>query len=326
MQILILGPTHQFGKGGIETQIEQLSSALEDLGHPCHVFDTFHQPWTLGSVRQLISHLAHCDVVLLMGLNLKAYLFCLLSNRNVLLSYHTISNASGWELRLRKHITKHLPKVYNSYFVASIEHQGNLPPKVLYPCYASSAFSQQANEALAWHERPIAAGFLGRLIPEKGPQIFLKACAILGFSDLKLQVIGAGPSCSELQALAATHHLNVDFTGGLNAAGVARALQSLKVLVIPSIWHEPFGLVMLEGIAAGCHVVASAVGGLPEAGADLAIYVPPGDPRALACALSGLLEGPPPQRLEARLCHLERFKPGTLAQLLANEMQEMLRQ
>ncbi len=41
-------------------------------------------------------------------------------------------------------------------------------------------------------------------------------------------------------------------------------LSSVDVLVVPSLWHEPFGLVLCEAISAGVPVVASAVGGIPE--------------------------------------------------------------
>jgi glycosyltransferase involved in cell wall biosynthesis len=41
-------------------------------------------------------------------------------------------------------------------------------------------------------------------------------------------------------------------------------LRSIDVLVVPSLWHEPFGLVLCEAIGAGVPVVASAVGGIPE--------------------------------------------------------------
>ena len=88
--------------------------------------------------------------------------------------------------------------------------------------------------------------------------------------DLTLEVIGAGPCGLELHHLAMEHCLNVHFAGALDAAGVAQALQRIKVLVIPSLCEETFGVVMLEGLAAGCHVVASEIGGLPEAGAEFA--------------------------------------------------------
>jgi glycosyltransferase involved in cell wall biosynthesis len=60
--------------------------------------------------------------------------------------------------------------------------------------------------------------------------------------------------------------------------------------VVPSVWPEPFALTSLEGMAAGAAVVASDVGGVPEAVGGAGLLVPPGDDAALAAALAGLAD------------------------------------
>ena len=62
-----------------------------------------------------------------------------------------------------------------------------------------------------------------------------------------------------------------------------------KIMVIPSLYDEPFGIVALEGIASGCVVVGSQGGGLKDAIGPCGITFPNGDVAALASCLEALL-------------------------------------
>jgi glycosyltransferase involved in cell wall biosynthesis len=79
--------------------------------------------------------------------------------------------------------------------------------------------------------------------------------------------------------------------GTWTQAAVREAWRRCLFGVVPSIWPEAFGLVALECMAAGRPVIASRVGGIPEVVADgeCGVLVSPGDPTALAAAMSGLL-------------------------------------
>ena len=70
-------------------------------------------------------------------------------------------------------------------------------------------------------------------------------------------------------------------------------MADLDVFVLPSLW-EGFGLVLVEAMAAGRPVVASAVGPIPEIVVDgvTGLLVPPGDPAALAEAIIRVLQDP----------------------------------
>jgi glycosyltransferase involved in cell wall biosynthesis len=62
-------------------------------------------------------------------------------------------------------------------------------------------------------------------------------------------------------------------------------MAAARVVAVPSVWQEPYGLVAAEAVALGRRVVASDIGGLPEACGGKATLVPAGDAGALARAL-----------------------------------------
>jgi glycosyltransferase involved in cell wall biosynthesis len=96
---------------------------------------------------------------------------------------------------------------------------------------------------------------------------------------------------------------NIRFVGPLQASALDNAYGKCDVLVLPSR-NETYGMVVTEALARGIPVIATAVGGVPEAlgvapdGTRPGLLVPPDDARALAEALRAWLTGPD---LRARL-------------------------
>jgi glycosyltransferase involved in cell wall biosynthesis len=138
-------------------------------------------------------------------------------------------------------------------------------------------------------------GVVARLQPEKGVATFLKAASRVAKAVPRARFIvaGGGPLRAELEALVERIGLerNVRFLGFRSDP---RALiRLLDVLVVPS-HTEGAPLVVLETMAAGVPVVASAVGGIPDqvSHGDDGLLVPPGDPAALGDAVLKLLEDP----------------------------------
>ena len=87
-------------------------------------------------------------------------------------------------------------------------------------------------------------------------------------------------------------HPGADFMGPVDDSTKAHQLSSSAILVAPNTSGESFGLVILEGLAAGCAVVASSLPAFQYVAGDAAVLVPPGDPAALAQALNRLLGDP----------------------------------
>jgi glycosyltransferase involved in cell wall biosynthesis len=107
--------------------------------------------------------------------------------------------------------------------------------------------------------------FLGRLSREKGVDWLLRAWAKLDPRGRRLVIAGTGPEESSLKQLAVQLELQrVHFTGFVDKKQQADLWAKSAALVVPSIWDEPFGMVVLEAWARGRPVVAFAKGALPE--------------------------------------------------------------
>jgi glycosyltransferase involved in cell wall biosynthesis len=128
--------------------------------------------------------------------------------------------------------------------------------------------------------------FSGRLIPEKGILQLIKAMQQLKtYSDIKLVIIGSGslgnnqsPTHFQEQLKEASQDLdNIHFTGYITYKEMAHYLQKADIAVLPSIWEEPFGLTVAEGMAAGLPIITTHRGGIPEMVTDRNAIVIPTD-------------------------------------------------
>jgi glycosyltransferase involved in cell wall biosynthesis len=132
---------------------------------------------------------------------------------------------------------------------------------------------------------------VGALEDRKGHDVLLDALARRDVRHLAVLVAGGGTREAALRARAASLGLaaTVRFLGRVD--DVAPVLAAADVLVMPSR-HEGLGVAALEAMAAGLPVIASRVGGLPEAVVDGAtgLLVPPGDAAALGAAIARLAE------------------------------------
>jgi glycosyltransferase involved in cell wall biosynthesis len=107
--------------------------------------------------------------------------------------------------------------------------------------------------------------FLGRLSKEKGVDFLLRSWAKVRNANRRLVIAGTGPEELFLKKLAIDLNLvNVVFTGFLNKEQQVSFWSNSSALVVPSIWDEPFGMVVLEAWSKERPVVAFAKGALPE--------------------------------------------------------------
>ncbi len=168
----------------------------------------------------------------------------------------------------------------------------------------------EADPALVagWRERhrrgagPLVV-FVGRLIDWKGVDDLLAAAAIAALDRPELSVViaGSGPLREELERRTAELGLTerVHFTGWLSREEVTALQAAADVISVPSRTaadgsREAQGLSVVEAMALGRPVVASRVGGIPDAitDAENGLLVPEQDPRALAKAIVRVAEDP----------------------------------
>jgi glycosyltransferase involved in cell wall biosynthesis len=140
------------------------------------------------------------------------------------------------------------------------------------------------------------------LIPDKGIGYLIEAAAevVRECPDVQFVHIGDGPLFEEYQQRVARLGLQEQFkfAGLLNLPEIAPLIASADVFTLPCTWGEAFSLVVLEAMAAGKPVIATRLGGNPEAvdHGRTGILVPPKDAGALAKAIVELRRDPSKRR------------------------------
>ncbi|MBN9562272.1 MAG: glycosyltransferase family 4 protein [Alphaproteobacteria bacterium] len=164
------------------------------------------------------------------------------------------------------------------------------PPFVLHNCIDLAALPPPAAR-----EKLIL--FAGRLVPEKGADTFVAACAaaLPALPGWRAEMIGAdrfradSPDTDFIRSLRdAARADGVALLGYRDHPEVLEAMARAAIVVVPSRWQEPFGLTAVEALACGASLICSRRGGLPEIGGEVAVYADPDDPLALGEAIRSL--------------------------------------
>ena len=160
-----------------------------------------------------------------------------------------------------------------------------------WPCGHDVGAFQASNESRQAPDGPLRLGFLGSVMISKAPDVLLSAFSGLPQGIASVDLFGAythyhgddGYRAVMEPLLAAP---GVTMHGPIAHEAVPAALASLDVLVVPSIWPENSPLVIREAFLAGVPVIASRIGGIPEAVVDgvNGLLVEPGDVEGLAAS------------------------------------------
>jgi glycosyltransferase involved in cell wall biosynthesis len=137
--------------------------------------------------------------------------------------------------------------------------------------------------------------YIGRLSREKGVDVLLRAWKSINSGSVQLKVVGDGPDRFRLENVVREEGIsNVEFAGFIPPGEQNSVWNHAIVSVVPSIWEEPFGMVVLEAWNRGVGVVVSAVGGLDEivTHAEDGLKFPTGDAEALTRALREVIANP----------------------------------
>ena len=143
--------------------------------------------------------------------------------------------------------------------------------------------------------------FVGKLVPEKGVDIYVESIKLIAkkFIDWRFYIIGSSKAGLNNPKTKYEKEIidsflkigkNVKYYGFLPHSKVCNILQKSSILVVPSIWNEPFGLTALEGIANRQAVIASKVGGLVDIVGKRGILIQDIDKTKIANRLSNLMK------------------------------------
>ena len=159
-----------------------------------------------------------------------------------------------------------------------------------------------------------------RLVRKNGLEYLIRSMGLLK-EECKLLILGDGPERQNLEFLAKNTSRNIEFLGSVSYEDMPFYLAGADIAIVPSIM-EASSLFMLEAMAMGKPVIASAVGGLPETLGDAGILVPSMSPVSLACEIEELLHDPEKRKKlgnKARKRVEERFTCKKIAREIEKE-------
>jgi len=313
---------HEWHEAGMEVIVASDVSCMKEQAQSFS-FPVFYRP----SLRKWIALLRWCDVYLQFNVSLKATWPLLLIRRPLVVSHHSYywlsrDGERDWKERLKLHIASASSNIFAS---SAIAKEVGLQGVVIQDPYDDALFRP---DKAATRDTELA--FVGRLVSDKGADQLLQAMARLKARDLvpKLSIIGDGPERPRLERLCDELNMSdqVRFLGAKPQPEVSVLLRRHRILVVPSLWAEPFGVVALEGLASGCVVVVSDKGGLPEAIGPCGLTFPNGDVMALAEKLEQVLVN---QDIASKLLagaesHLAKHQPAFIARRFIEVLQRAL--
>jgi len=328
---ILLGSHHFFpSTGGIETVSNLLAREFVAQGHEVRVvtqtagngdfpFVIVRRPDAFELLRQV----RWCDVFLQNNISLRTAWPLLFVRRPLFIAHQTwITNpdgSTGGQHRLKRFVLRHATSFAIS---GAIAESLPVPSIRVGNPYDDKIF----NATAANRTRELI--FVGRLVSDKGASLLLDALRLMKTKP-RLTIVGDGPERAALEKEVADSQLQsqVEFAGSRHGTSLAELLRQHEILVVPSLWKEPFGIVALEGIACGCVVIGSAGGGLAEAIGPCGVTFPNGNAQALRDAIARLLDDPAERdRLRQNApSHLARFGPRRIAARYLETMTKVLR-
>ena len=302
MKILHYSPAFLPNVGGLELNVANIAEHLQRVGHEVTVVTRTPSPEPdrfcfrvvrRPTVREFLRWTRWCDIFFQANVSLRGLWPLLLVRRPWAVSHHSwycrTDGRIAWQDRLKRYLLR-----YAAVSIAVSQAVANdlAVPSVVIP----NPYRDHLFRLIPGIERTEELLCVGRLVSDKGVDVLLDALAILAREGLepRLTLVGEGPEAKRLQEQARTLGLAdcVDFQGTLIGEELAAALNRHRVLVVPSRYNEPFGIVALEGIACGCVVVGSAGGGLAEAIGPCGRTFRNGDAADLARVLGEVLRHP----------------------------------
>lgn len=142
--------------------------------------------------------------------------------------------------------------------------------------------------------QPYTFTYVGRLNPDKGVDLLLRATKLLDSQSFQVKIIGNGQDLDRLKALIEELEIGdrVEFLGSRSSKEILETVRSSLALIVPSRWQEPAGYVTLEASSVRTCSIVSRVGGLPEMAGDSNLFFDREDYKILAQQMQLCLDNP----------------------------------
>ncbi len=321
---LLIQHTHQPGEiAGVVTYIDAIVPGLNAKGVETQILST-----RTTSLKSWIAAIQWADVVHMNSNHLGFALLCKLFRKKIVIKYHYlfyISTHSHYEKmalwqRLKLEFIQTLPKSNYSLkwklhtFVKWARFGTRFGTALL--CDRHTACSRFLAESLSfpWSvaalnypietatpkksledlTQPYAFAYVGRLNPDKGVDLLLRATRLLQNQPFQVKIIGSGQDLDRLKAIVEELEISdrVEFLGSRSGKEILEIVRSSLALVVPSRWQEPAGYVALEASSVRTCSIVAKVGGLPEMAGESNLFFDREDYKTLAQHMQACLENP----------------------------------
>jgi glycogen(starch) synthase len=273
--------------GGVATNTLTIANAFISQGYDVTVVTLTSEYWAANSnitvirnpsLPQLLKLYWQADWILFSNLSAQLCWAAVFMNKKFGLHHHsssafnrpkTIGVVSNIKRFIENKIISKSIHFVNSEFTK--QDGGNffekLPTYITYPIVE---YTKVPEHIIGGYPAKKNAIFVGRIEIEKGVSYLLEHIDIIkqSLNIDELTLVGSG---SLLNSLQKQKLKGVKFTGAVDLATVHKLMAEAAYVFVPSIWQEPFGMVALEGLAAGAVVISSDRGGLPEAVGDTGV-------------------------------------------------------
>ncbi|MEI7979631.1 MAG: glycosyltransferase family 4 protein [Bacteroidota bacterium] len=317
MKIIIYSSTFLPNIGGLENIMAGLAAEFTMMGHDVIVFtstkqtdkksDLSYSVFVRKSWIQIHSAISKADIYLEANISLKNIFPGLFNRKKWWLVNHIQYNHKGARTAFLKQFFAQLAhNISVSNFIANTL---KVKSTVIHNFYGTEFIQQN------FSERSIDLLFLGRLVSDKGVDRLINTF-IQHKIKINCLIIGDGPEKAALEKLVKENQLEgqIKFSSSIRGLELVNTLNKAKVLVIPSIWDEPFGVVALEGMACGCTIACSNKPGLVEASGGLAFYFEPNDTVSIQSTIKEALAFKPDNAYHQKLNnHLAMHKRSFIA-------------
>lgn len=290
MKIIIYSSTFLPNIGGLENVMAGLAEEWSAMGHTVIVYTLTSQSDTTPlfnftvhvkkSIFQLYKAVKNADIYIEANISLKNSLVGLLCKKKWFVVHHTpYFHQKKWSGTLKNQLSKLAHNISVSEFIA--RELGTTSTVI------QNFFSSQFKKINSG-TREYDFVYLGRMVSDKGVNKLVDAVIRM---DVTCLLIGDGPEKKTLERLSENSERKnkIHFSGVLSGQELTNALNSAKVMVIPSVWDEPFGIVALEGLASGCVIACSNRPGLIEATGGNAFLFEPEAPESMLDAMEKAL-------------------------------------